>query len=233
MVKKEEKIKEVKGKLKKMFNTIIKRNFLAGIATVFPLFLTILIIVFLFKYVDNVIGGPINSFLINTLGFKIPGLGLLLLALIITFAGFLSRHWFGRWLFPKIDKTLKKAPLIAGIYPSAKQLSEFLLGNNQKGKFKEVVLVQYPEKGSYSLGFITNKDLYNLDEKAGEQLVCVFVPFAPVPFSGLILLMSRDKVKPVDIPVDRAIKFIISGGVVYPSEKGRQFSSSLPDKTVV
>lgn len=196
----------------------IRRSFLTGIATVFPIFITIYVVAFAIDYLDGLLGGPINAFLRQRFGFAIPGLGLFVAVAAIVAAGFLSRHWIGKVLFPWIDRWLQRLPIFASIYPSAKQLSDFLLGRNKTMEFKQVVLVQYPEKGSYSLGFVTNRGMTEFDQKAGTDLVCVFVPFAPVPFSGLILLLTQDKVVPVEMPVDDAIKFIVSGGVIKPGE---------------
>ncbi|MBD3422200.1 MAG: DUF502 domain-containing protein [Chitinivibrionales bacterium] len=194
----------------------LKSYFLTGIATVFPVFVTVYVVIALFHFLDDITGKYINSLLDDALGFKIPGLGLILSALIVILAGFLSRNWIGRWLFPTIDHVLKKAPVFTSVYPSAKQLSEFLFSAEKEKKFKEVVLVEYPDTHSYGFGFVTNERMQKLDEGAGANLVSVFVPFAPAPFSGLILLVTRQKIKPVDIPVDQAIKFIVSGGIVPP-----------------
>ncbi|MBD3392454.1 MAG: DUF502 domain-containing protein [Chitinivibrionales bacterium] len=205
----------------------LKRNFFTGIAIIFPVFVTIYVVVISFNYLDNLLGGPINAFFVNQFGFRIPGLGIIIALAAITAAGLLSRHWIGRWLFPRVDKSMQKAPLLASIYPSAKQLSEFLLGgqDKKKSKFKEVVIVEYPEKGSFSFGFVTNRGIKEFDRGTGQHVVTVFVPFAPVPFSGLILLLTEDKIKRVNVPVDQAVKFIVSGGVVPPVESANSDSA--------
>jgi uncharacterized membrane protein len=205
------------GERRSVFSRI-KRSFFTGIAIIFPVFITIYVVVIAFNYIDKLLGAPINAFFINQFGFRIPGLGIIVALAVIVVAGFLSRHWIGQWLFPRVDRSMQKMPLLASIYPSAKQLSDFLLGGQQKkkSKFKEVVIVEYPQRGSFSLGFITNRGIEELDKSAEQHLVCVFVPFAPVPFSGLILLLNKEKIRKVDVAVDQAIKFIVSGGVVSP-----------------
>jgi uncharacterized membrane protein len=192
----------------------LKTYFATGIATLFPAFVTIYVVAVLFNFLDNLVGRPINDMLSRTVGFRIPGLGIVIVLVLVVLAGLLSRHWVGRRVFPLVDRFLGSAPLFTSIYPSAKQLSSFLFSREKKAHFKEVVLVEYPREGAYCLGFVTNEGIAKLDAEAGTKLVSVFVPFAPVPFSGLILLQSRERIRRVDIPIDDAVRFVVSGGIV-------------------
>ncbi len=197
------------------FLGFLKRTFWAGIATLFPLFITVYLVIVLFKFADNFIGDNIQVFLMQQYNIKIPGLGVILLVLIILAAGLLSRFFLGRWITTLIDRLFKKIPLIANIYPSAKQLSDFLFEEKKgKDKFRKAVLVEFPAKDLWSVGFITNEELASFQNALSEETVCVFIPLAPAPFSGFVCWVAKNKVKELNMSVDRAVKFILSGGVV-------------------
>ncbi|MDD5069875.1 MAG: DUF502 domain-containing protein [Candidatus Omnitrophica bacterium] len=203
------------GNTKKNFTGVMKRTLMAGIAAIFPLFITIYLIVLIFRFADNSVGKYINDFLANQFNLKIPGIGLIVLLFILLLVGFLSRMFIGRWLAWSVDKLFQKTPLIANIYPSAKKLSDFLFSEEQaKEKFRKVVLVEFPTQDTWSVGFITNEKLEDFSEALSDEFVCVFVPLAPASFSGFVYWARRDKVKKLNISVDKAIKFVLSGGVL-------------------
>lgn len=195
----------------------IRRYFFAGIATIFPLFITSYIIIVILQFTNRFVGKYINSFILENYNLTIPGLGFFITILAIVIIGFLSSILIGRKLLPLFEKLLSKIPFVTSIYPSAKQLSNFLFREAKKEQFKKVVLVPYPYQDSYSIGFITNEGLDELNQKVGQELVTIFVPLAPVPFSGFILLVPKEKIKTLDITVDQAIRFIVSGGVIAPA----------------
>jgi uncharacterized membrane protein len=211
--------KEKPAKLHRLLSDSIRRYFLAGVATVFPLFITVYIIVIIFRFFDRLAGRYINSFLLEQYGFVIPGLGFVITLASVVIIGLISTHFIGRKVVPFFENLFLKIPFVASIYPSAKQLSQFLFQEEKQKRFKKVVLIQYPYEGSHSIGFITNEHIPEFDKKADSALVNVFVPLAPAPFSGVILLVPRNKIKVLDISIDKAIKFIVSGGVVAPSQK--------------
>lgn len=199
-------------------STKLKKYLFAGIATVLPVFLTLYLALIIFRLADNLAGKYINSFLLQHYGFRIPGLGLVILIIVIIIAGVISTRVIGKKLLPLFEKLILKIPFIASIYPSVKKLSDFFFEAEAKSKYKKVVLVQYPTDWSYAIGFITNESLNKLNQKVGETLVCVFVPLAPTPFSGILLLLPLAKIKILDMSIEQAIKFIISGGVIAPEE---------------
>jgi uncharacterized membrane protein len=211
--------KNENSKKRKSAGGLIRRYFIAGIATILPLFITVYVIVLVIRFAYDIAGKYINAYLLDAFGFDIPGLGLLILILSILSIGFLSSHFIGRRLFPIFEKIITKIPFVAGIYPSAKQLSDFLFEEEGKKKFKKVVLVPYPTNDSYSLGFITNEETEILKGESGKELVTVLVPLAPAPFSGVLLFLPKEKIRVLNISVDNAIKLIVSGGVVMPEKK--------------
>ncbi len=195
----------------------LKRYLIAGIALTLPLFITIYLILVFFRFTDRFAGKFINNYLFYNYGFRIPGLGVLFLLLVLLGVGFLSSHFIGRKIFPVVERYFLKIPFVANIYPSAKQLSDFLFGAaDGRDKFQKVALVQYPFRGSYSIGFVTNESLEELNRVAGERLISVLIPLAPAPFSGIIVMLPPDRIKVLEMSFDQAIKFIVSGGVVSP-----------------
>ncbi|MFO8052542.1 MAG: DUF502 domain-containing protein [Candidatus Omnitrophota bacterium] len=194
----------------------LRRYFIAGIATLLPVIVTAFIIRIVFRFTDKFAGKYINSYLVDNYGYSIPGLGFIATILFFMIVGLISSHFIGRKVIPFFEKLFIKIPVVASIYPSLKRLSDFLFGSSQKHKFKKVVLVPYPSPKSYSLGFVTNEDLGDLEGKVEDQLVTVFVPIAPTPFSGFILFVPKKEVKFLNISVDVAIRCIVSGGVVPP-----------------
>jgi len=196
-----------------------RKNLIAGLAVTFPLFVTIYIIVAAVRLGDRFVGTHINEYLVSNYDIYLPGLGLLLLLIGLAVVGFFSSNFIGRWIPPFIERVLMRIPVMANLYPSAKQLSDFLFSREKRGKFQKVVLVPYPHLDSYSIGFITNEGLSVSEKGNQEELVSVLVPLAPAPFSGILLFIDREKIKVLDISVEEAVKMIVSGGVVPPKRK--------------
>ncbi len=200
----------------------VRRYLLTGLALIFPLFITFYLIYLLFHFAEKLAGQHVNAYLAGTYGIIIPGLGFFLLFGIVLGVGFAYHHFFGQKLLPVFERLFLKIPLVAHIYPSAKELSDFLFSEEKRKRFKKVVLVPYPKEGSYTLGLITNEHLREFNEASGSDLVSVLVPLAPAPFSGLIILVPRGRVKPTDISIERAVRFIVSGGVVLKGRAGEE-----------
>lgn len=195
--------------------TYIKRNFIAGILVILPLLLTIYILVVLFQFADGILGKYINVYLRRFLGFYVPGLGLIIFLIIIFLVGFLTTHFLGRKLYLILDKGLRRFPLIRHVYPSIKQIIEFLFAS-QRQAFKKAVLVQYPREGVWSVGFVTNEGLKEASDKTKQSLLNIFIPSSPGPLTGFFILVPRQEVIFLDIPIEEAIKLIVSGGLLNP-----------------
>lgn len=195
----------------------LRRYFFAGIATVLPLVVTAYVILVVFEFTDKLAGQYVNTYLRDTYGYSIPGLGLIVTILFFVIVGLISSHFIGRKVIPFFERLLIKIPVVASIYPSVKRLSDFLFGSKQKHRFEKVVLVPYPSSKSFSLGFVTNEEVGNLESTLDRNLMTVFMPLAPTPFSGFILFIPREEVKFLNISVDLAIRCIVSGGVIPPT----------------
>ncbi|MCF7872702.1 MAG: DUF502 domain-containing protein [Candidatus Omnitrophica bacterium] len=205
-----------KNEHKFSFLGYLRRYFIAGVATLLPVIVTIFIIRIVFRFTDKFAGKYINGYLLQNYGYSIPGLGFIATILFFIIIGIISSHFVGRKVIPFFERLIIKIPLIASVYPSVKRLSDFLFGSDKKHRFKKVVFVPYPSPKSYSIGFITNENLEALEEKVEDQLVTVFVPIAPTPFSGFILFVPKREIKFLNISVDLAIRCIVSGGVIPP-----------------
>lgn len=200
-----------------MLRRALKKYFLAGFAVSLPIFVTLYIAIKLVIIVEDFAGNGLNSFLYKHYRFTVPGLGLVVVLATIMIVGVLSTKLIGIRLLPLIETLLIKIPFLGSIYPSARQLSDYLFGSNKKKVFSKVALVSLG-KDSSTIGFITNEDIAVQQEGAGS-LISVFVPFAPTPFSGIILFYPKEKVTILDIPIEQGLKCVVSGGVISPFEK--------------
>lgn len=195
----------------------MKRYFLAGVLVVVPIILTYLVIKFLFELIDGLLRPAIT----HLLGYYWYGLGLIITLLIILLAGVLTKNFMGAALHKLIDTVLARLPFISPIYSGAKQLLEAVTIPS-KGSFKEVVLVEYPRKGVYAVGLVTRR-MEILAEGKLRPFVAVLIASTPTPFSGMAILYPVDEAVFVDMSVEDALKFLVSGGVVSPEtiqEKG-------------
>lgn len=193
----------------------IRRYFITGLLLVLPIFISFYILFVIFRFVDGIFGGFINSYLKANFGFFIPGIGFILGGAIVLFSGFLATHFLGKKALPALEQWFLKLPGIRQIYPAAKQIIEFLFSKD-KAAFKQVVLAEYPSKGMWSIGFLTNEAFDEAREKIAQELVHVFIPSTPGPWSGFLILVPRKDIKLLDMSVEGAIKLIISGGILKP-----------------
>ena len=192
------------------FGQVVRRYFIAGLATLFPVAVTAWIVKAIFKFSDQLLG--------QYLPFNIPGLGLLLTLIIIMLIGVLSVHVVGRVFFHTLDAWLVRVPLVKKIYPAAKQLAQFIFSDGGKGKaaFRLVVLVEWPRLGSFSIGFVTNDTMTSAITGTHEKLITVLIPTPPSPFTGPIIFLREKEVIPLQLTVEDAMKLVLSGGVVSP-----------------
>ncbi len=193
----------------------LRRYFFTGVAVLLPIVLTGYIIFAVFNFAENLVGKHINNYLSSEFGFNIPGLGLVFATLIIIVVGFLSRHFFTRKILPILEGVFLRLPLIRQIYPAVKRIVQFLF-SERKQLFKQVVLVQYPRKGIWSLAFITNQGIPQVSKEVGKEVLNIFVPGTPGPLTGFLIFVPKEDVIFLDISVEEAIKLLVSGGVLNP-----------------
>lgn len=183
-----------------------RRYFVAGLATLLPVFITVFLVWKIFEFADGLLG--------DRLGLKIPGLGLILTVLMIMAVGVFSVHFFGRVVLRTIEATFIRLPLIRNIYPAIKQLAQFLFSSeNGQRAFRRVVLVEFPRPGAYAIAFVTNEGASSVTGTS-RMLLTLLVPSPPSPFSGPIIFVPEENVIPLELSVEDALKLVVSGGVV-------------------
>jgi len=200
--------------------SFLRRSFLSGVAIIVPVILTIIVLGALLSFFDEWIQ-PIFKTIIGT---KIPGLGLIFTIVMITLTGALTRNIIGRKLLGYWDKVLLHIPVVKNVYGAIKQVFATFSRDDQSS-FKKVVLFEYPSEGLWSVGF---ENARSSDKASGQTWVHVFVMTAINPAGGFLVLVPEDKVKNVDIPIESAIKMIVSGGIIIPSEWEKGVLSNLP-----
>jgi len=151
----------------------------------------------------------------NLLGVNIPGLGILLSIIVLFLTGMLVANILGRQLVSFSERLLNRIPLVRSIYSAAKNFAEVLF-TNQSQAFKQVLLIEYPRKGVYSLCFQTSTDLAEIQARTHEEMICVFVPTTPNPTSGFIIMVPATDTIELDMDVEAALKMVVSLGVVVP-----------------
>jgi uncharacterized membrane protein len=197
----------------------IRRIIVAGLLVWLPLGVTIFIIRVLLDLLGQTYKIIPEFFRPeNLLGFSIPGFGILLAVVIIFVTGLIAANFIGKSLVDWWESFLDKIPFVRSIYSPLKKFAELVL-SDQTQSFSKVLLIEYPRKGLYSLCFQTSKNLGEIEEKSGVDVVCVFVPTTPNPTSGLIIMVPQSDVIELDMSVEDGLKMIISLGVVVPGER--------------
>ena len=192
----------------KKLRTII----VAGLLVWVPLGATIFVLKLLIDLFGN-----LDSRMSDQLGFTIPGIGILLALLALLGTGLIAANYFGKRFVGFWESLLERIPLVRNIYSAVKRFVEIILSDSTQS-FSRVLLIEYPRKGLYSLSFQTSQNLGEIQEKTGEEVVCVFVPTTPNPTSGLILMVPEQDVIELDMNVEDALKMVISLGVVVPDK---------------
>lgn len=194
----------------------LRKYIIAGLLVWLPLAATVAIIKLVIDLLDStILLLPPEYQPANVLGFSVPGYGIVLALAVLLFTGMLAANLFGRRLFAFWESILNRIPLVRTIYNSVKQISTTLLDGN-KQSFRKVIMLQYPRKGLWSIGFLTNEKVSNDIEGLADEMVAVFVPTTPNPTSGFIMLAPIEDVIELDMTVEEGFKFIISMGVIIP-----------------
>ena len=194
--------------LKKSIFAKIRNNFIAGVVVLIPIGITLYLTLFIIRISSKVIPKEINPN--NYLPFDIPGVEILIALIIITLIGWLSLSFLGKKFFELFNNILKKIPILRTIYSAIGQMTESFTKTDNKQK--SVVLLEYPRKGVWAVGFATKENEGLIKEKIKEDLINVFVPTTPNPTSGFLLLVPKKDLIFLDISFEQASKFIVSAG---------------------
>ena len=191
----------------------IRNYFIAGIVVLIPIGITVYITIILIGVSSKIIPKEINPN--HYLPYDIPGLEIIVAVLLITFIGWLSLSFIGKKLFNLFNKILKKIPILRTIYSAIGQMTESFTSDQKKEQ--NVVLIEYPRKGSWAVGFVTKENTGEIKDKTKLDLVNVFVPTTPNPTSGFLLMFPKSEVIYLDMTFEQASKFIVSAGTSNPS----------------
>ena len=194
--------------IKKSIFAKIRNNFIAGIVVLIPIGITLYLTIFFIRVTRNIIPKELNPN--NYLPFNIPGVEILIALFFITLIGWLSLSFLGKKFFELFNRILKKIPILRTIYSAIGQMTESFTKTDNKQK--SVVLLEYPRKGVWAVGFATKENTGIIKEKVKEELVNVFVPTTPNPTSGFLLMIPKKDLIYLDVTFEQASKFIVSAG---------------------
>jgi uncharacterized membrane protein len=197
----------IKSNKKSLF-TRLRNNFIAGIVVLIPIGITLYLTIFFIKISGKIIPKRINPN--NYLPVDIPGVEILIALFLITFIGWISLSFIGKKFFEIFDNFLKKIPILRTIYSAIGQMTEtFTKTDNDE---KSVVLLEYPRKGIWVVGFATKVNQGIIKDKIKEEIINVFVPTTPNPTSGFLLMLPKRDLIYLDVSFEQASKFIVSAG---------------------
>ena len=194
--------------VKKSFFSRIRNNFIAGVVVLIPIGITLYLTLFIIKLSARLIPKEINPN--NYLPFDIPGLEILIAVFIITFVGWISLSFLGKKFFELFNSLLRKIPILRTIYSAIGQMTETFTKNNKEKS--SVILMEYPRKGVWAVGFATKENKGQMSKKTNKKLINVFVPTTPNPTSGFLLMFPKEEVIHLNMTFEEASKFIVSAG---------------------
>jgi uncharacterized membrane protein len=198
----------------------IRRTFLTGLFVFIPIGVTIIILVWLFRFLDNLLAPIVKFVMLKTIGIAkpVPGLGFLIGIVLVFAIGIIATNYFGKKLIKLGDYIVAKIPVVNNIYSGSKQIVESFTIQKEKA-FRETVLIEYPRKGIYTVGLVTFEVKGMLKNVNPQKLVHVFIPSTPSPVNGFLYLVPADQIIHLDMSTEEAIKYIVSLGMVIPNNK--------------
>ena len=197
-----------KKSIKKSIFAKLRNNFIAGIVVLIPIGITLYLTLFFIRISGNIIPKEINPN--NYLPFNIPGVEIFVALIFITIIGWLSLSFLGKKFFELFNNILKKIPILRTIYSAIGQMTESF--TKSENKQKSVVLLEYPRKGVWAVGFATKENEGIIKDKINQDLINVFVPTTPNPTSGFLLMVPKKDLIFLEVSFEQASKFIVSAG---------------------
>jgi len=190
----------------------LRNNFIAGVVVLIPIGITVYLTLFIIKISSKILPKELNPN--HYLPYDIPGVEIIISIILITFIGWLSLSIIGKKLLEIFNNILKRIPILRTIYSAFEQMLDMFTKSNKKSK--NVVLVEYPRKGSWAVGFATKENKSEISHKSKQNLVNVFVPTTPNPTSGFLLMFPKEEVIYLDMSFEEASRFIVSAGSSEP-----------------
>jgi uncharacterized membrane protein len=197
----------------------IRAYFLAGVLITAPISLTLYLAWLFISFIDTQVSAilPPNLNPETYLPFSVPGIGLLLVFVALTLIGGFTAGYIGRLLVRASEMILARMPVIRSVYGAIKQIFETVLAN-QSSAFRDVVLIEYPRRGIWSLAFVTGKTEGEVQNLTEDETINIFVPTTPNPTSGFLLFVPRRDLIVLDMTVEEGIKMVVSAGIVTPPD---------------
>ena len=194
--------------------------FIAGILVTAPISITFYLAWLVINFFDTRINPllPVKYNPETYLPFGVPGIGLLIFIIFLTLVGWLTAGLLGRWVMRLAERVLRRMPVIRSIYSATKQIVETILAD-QSETFRQVVLFEYPRRGSWALGFITGMTQGEVQSLTEDDVFNVFLPTTPNPTSGYLLFLPRRELVVLSMTVEEGIKMVVSGGIVTPPDR--------------
>ena len=194
----------------------LRNYFIAGVLVLIPIGVTVYLTLFFIKIFAKILPQEINPN--NYLPYSIPGLEIIISIIVITVIGWLSLSFLGKKLVKFVNDIFKRIPFLRTVYSAIGQMTQSF-AQSRKSKKKSVVLVEYPRKGSWAVGFATQENTGEITSKTNKNLINVFVPTTPNPTSGFLLMFPKDEIIYLDMSFEDASKFIVSAGTSNPGNK--------------
>ncbi|MET0500052.1 MAG: DUF502 domain-containing protein [Candidatus Binatia bacterium] len=211
---------EAPTKVRVRVREVLQRYFLAGLLVFLPVVITLWFLGWVIALMDGVLDVLPHRLHPNAyLPFAIPGLGAVITVALILFLGFLTKGVATRRFLAAWDRVFVQIPIFRGVYTAVQKLVQTFLGQSQSNR--QVVMIEYPRKGVYAVGFAMGRAWHELEKKNEVPLVNVFVPTTPNPTSGFYLLVPTNEVAPLNMSMEEALKLITSGGLITPDDKNR------------
>ncbi len=198
----------------------LRNYFLTGIVVSAPVGITFWLIWLFITFVDRSVVPliPDSYNPSDVLGVSVPGIGVIVVLIVVTFIGFLVTNFFGRYMVRFGERMVARVPVVRTIYGVIKQIFDAVLAQSE-GAFRDVVLIEYPRKGIWVIGFITSNTEGEVQRVTPDDMVNVFLPTTPNPTSGFLLFVPRKDCIVLDMTVEEGVKLVISGGIVSPPDK--------------
>jgi len=200
-------------KKRKSILSNLRNYFIAGVVVLIPIGITVYLTLFLVKVSSKILPKELNPN--HYLPYDIPGLEIFISLILITLIGWISLSFLGKKMLNVFNNLLKKIPILRTIYSAIVQMTETFTKNDSNNK--NVVLIEYPRKGIWAVGFATKKNSTEMSTKTQKELINVFVPTTPNPTSGFLLMVPKEEVIYLDLNFEEASKFIVSAGTSNPS----------------
>ena len=200
----------------------LRNYFITGLVVTAPILITLYLVWIFIGFVDGMIVALLPEKILpqTYLPFDIPGLGLLIVIAALIFVGAFAANFLGRWVVRTGDSFVDRMPVIRSVYGTLKKIFSTVLDQSSRS-FREVVLVEYPRKGIWAIGFVTGTTEGEIQGAITDDVVNVFVPTTPNPTSGYLVFLPRKDLISLSMSVDEGIKMVISGGIMTPPD-GRQ-----------